>query len=107
MLPGKFGLAGKGALAMERKLAAILAADVVGYSAHMERDEAGTFERLRAGRKELFAPEIEETIGLCDRVRIMFRGNSIREFQKGEATKVDVALWVSGGDNTSLHHDGG
>jgi hypothetical protein len=25
---------------MERKLAAILAADVVGYSAHMERDEA-------------------------------------------------------------------
>jgi len=33
----------------------------------------------------------------------MFRGNSIREFQKGEATKVDVALWVSGGDSTSLH----
>jgi TolB-like protein/class 3 adenylate cyclase/Flp pilus assembly protein TadD len=43
---------------MERKLAAILAADVVGYSALMERDEAGTFERLRAGRKELFEPEI-------------------------------------------------
>src|SRR4051794_25605599 len=43
---------------MERKLATILAADVVGYSALMERDEAGTFERLRAGRKELFEPEI-------------------------------------------------
>lgn len=43
---------------MERKLAAILAADVVGYSALMERDEAGTFERLRAGRKELIEPEI-------------------------------------------------
>jgi class 3 adenylate cyclase len=43
---------------MERKLAAILAADVVGYSALMERDEAGTFERLRAGRKDLFEPEI-------------------------------------------------
>jgi TolB-like protein/class 3 adenylate cyclase/tetratricopeptide (TPR) repeat protein len=43
---------------MERKLSAILAADVVGYSALMERDEAGTFERLRAGRKELFEPEI-------------------------------------------------
>lgn len=43
---------------MDRKLAAILAADVVGYSALMERDEAGTFERLRAGRKELFEPEI-------------------------------------------------
>ena len=29
---------------MERKLAAILAADVVGYSRLMERDEATTFE---------------------------------------------------------------
>ncbi|TIL42415.1 MAG: adenylate/guanylate cyclase domain-containing protein [Mesorhizobium sp.] len=43
---------------MDRKLAAILAADVVGYSTLMERDEAGTFERLRAGRKDLFEPEI-------------------------------------------------
>ncbi|SFK51503.1 TolB amino-terminal domain-containing protein [Mesorhizobium albiziae] len=43
---------------MDRKLSAILAADVVGYSAQMERDEAGTFERLRAGRRELFEPEI-------------------------------------------------
>jgi adenylate cyclase len=43
---------------MERRLAAILAADVVGYSAHMERDEAGTYERLVADRKELFEPEI-------------------------------------------------
>ncbi|TIM69171.1 MAG: adenylate/guanylate cyclase domain-containing protein, partial [Mesorhizobium sp.] len=43
---------------MDRKLSAILAADVVGYSALMERDEAGTFERLRAGRKDLFEPEI-------------------------------------------------
>lgn len=43
---------------MERKLAAILAADVVGYSALMERDETGTFERLRAIRKDLFEPNI-------------------------------------------------
>ena len=43
---------------MERRLAAILAADVVGYSALMERDEAGTFGRLKARRKELFEPEI-------------------------------------------------
>jgi adenylate cyclase len=43
---------------MERRLAAILAADVVGYSRLMERDEADTFERLRAHRKELFEPEI-------------------------------------------------
>ena len=48
---------------MERKLAAILAADVVGYSALMERDEAGTFDRLKAGRKELFEPEIKKRHG--------------------------------------------
>ncbi len=48
---------------MERKLAAILAADVVGYSAQMERDEAGTFERLKAGRKELFEPAIAQHHG--------------------------------------------
>ncbi|WP_248447699.1 adenylate/guanylate cyclase domain-containing protein [Sinorhizobium meliloti] len=43
---------------MERRLSAILAADVVGYSALMERDEAATFERLRTRRTELFEPEI-------------------------------------------------
>jgi adenylate cyclase len=50
-------------IAMERKLAAILAADVVGYSAHMETDEAGTFDRVRAGREELFEPEIKKHHG--------------------------------------------
>jgi adenylate cyclase len=48
---------------MERRLAAILAADVVGYSRLMEQDEAGTFERLRAHRKELFEPEIAKHQG--------------------------------------------
>ena len=43
---------------MERKLAAILAADVVGYSAQMERDEAGTFARVTARRKDIFEPAI-------------------------------------------------
>jgi len=48
---------------MERKLAAILAADVVGYSALMETDEEGTFDRVQAGRKELFEPEIKKHHG--------------------------------------------
>src|SRR5260370_25304707 len=43
---------------MERKLAGILAADVVGYTRLMERNEADAFERLRVYRKELFEPEI-------------------------------------------------
>jgi adenylate cyclase len=43
---------------MERRLIAIIAADVVGYSRLMERDEAGTHERLKSARKDLFEPEI-------------------------------------------------
>jgi adenylate cyclase len=48
---------------MERRLTVILAADVVGYSALMERDEAGTYARLKAGREELFEPQIEHHHG--------------------------------------------
>jgi adenylate cyclase len=48
---------------MERKLAAILAADVVGYSRLMAVNEADTFDRLRAHRKELFEPEIAKHHG--------------------------------------------
>jgi TolB-like protein len=48
---------------MERRLAAILAADVVGYSRLMAENEADTFDRLRAHRKELFEPEIAKHRG--------------------------------------------
>ena len=40
---------------VQRRLAAILAADVVGYSRLMEADEAGTLDRLKALRREVFA----------------------------------------------------
>ena len=43
---------------MQRKLAAILSADVVGYSALMEADEAGTLERLKSNRAEIFDPQV-------------------------------------------------
>src|SRR5262245_54602674 len=59
---------------MERKLAAILAADVVGYSALMETDEAGTHERLKAGRHELFEPEIARHHG-----RVLSRASILPE----------------------------
>ncbi|MER9338060.1 hypothetical protein NKJ06_29545 [Mesorhizobium sp. M0293] len=49
---------------MDRKLAAILAADVVGYSAMMERDEAGTHLELRTCRQELFEPTIARHHGV-------------------------------------------
>ena len=42
----------------QRKLAAILAADVVGYSRLMGRDESGTLTRLREHRKERLEPAL-------------------------------------------------
>jgi adenylate cyclase len=41
-----------------RKLAAILAADVVGYSRLMGRDESGTLARLRKNRSEHLDPVV-------------------------------------------------
>ena len=48
---------------MERKLAAILAADVVGYSRLIAEDEARTLDALRALRRELFEPLVAEHRG--------------------------------------------
>jgi len=48
---------------LERRLAAILAADVVGYSRLMGVDEAGTLERLKSLRRELVQPKITEHKG--------------------------------------------
>jgi len=41
---------------VQRRLAAILAADVVGYSRLMERDETGTLAILKARRKDVLEP---------------------------------------------------
>ena len=43
---------------VQRRLAAILAADVVGYSRLMNADEIGTLEALKAHRRELTDPAI-------------------------------------------------
>src|SRR5207302_6073099 len=48
---------------VERRLAAILAADVAGYSRLMGEDEAGTLARLRSHRRELIDPKIAEHKG--------------------------------------------
>ena len=48
---------------VERRLAAILAADMVGYSRLMEADEAGTLARLRTHRLELIDPAIAKNKG--------------------------------------------
>jgi adenylate cyclase len=71
---------------MERKLAAILAADVVGYSALMERDEKGTHERLTAIRKELLEPEIARHHGRVFKLMAMACSpNSARSSMRSNA----------------------
>ena len=48
----------RGLLTASRRLAAVLAADVAGYSRLMGADEEGTLERLKALRRELLDPKI-------------------------------------------------
>jgi TolB-like protein/class 3 adenylate cyclase len=48
---------------VERRLAAILAADVAGFSALMERDEEGTYSRIGSLRREVIEPRLSEHHG--------------------------------------------
>jgi len=48
---------------VKRRLAAVLAADVAGYSRLMGADEEGTLERLKAHRSQLLDPKIKEHRG--------------------------------------------
>jgi adenylate cyclase len=48
---------------VQRKLAAILAADVVGFSSLMERDEEGTYARVGRLRREVIEPRLSEQRG--------------------------------------------
>jgi adenylate cyclase len=50
-------------MASVRRLTAILAADVAGYSRLMGADEEGTHERLKSHVRELIEPKIEEHRG--------------------------------------------
>ncbi|HYU14296.1 MAG TPA: hypothetical protein VEK82_17090, partial [Stellaceae bacterium] len=48
---------------VERRLAAILAGDIAGYSRLMGADEEGTLDRLKALRRDLVDPKIKEHRG--------------------------------------------
>jgi class 3 adenylate cyclase/TolB-like protein/Tfp pilus assembly protein PilF len=48
---------------IERRLAAVLAADVVGYSGLIERDESGTRTRLNAAFEAIIVPALERHRG--------------------------------------------
>jgi hypothetical protein len=70
-------------MSQSRRLAAILAADVAGYSRLMGEDEEGTLARLKAIRRELADPKIKEHHGRIvkttgDGLLLEFAASSIR-----------------------------
>src|SRR5258705_9932427 len=98
----------------QRRLAAILAADVVGYSSLMESDETGTLTRLRTLRANIFDPSVAAHSGRM--VKLMGDGalvefasaidavtcavdiqKSVREHNAGEAA--DKGIWFRIGIN--------
>jgi len=79
---------------MERRLAAILAADVVGYSRLVREDEAGTLTALKGHLEKLIEPKIAEHNGRI--VKLMGDG-LLAEFSSAvEAVQcaVEIQYWV-------------
>lgn len=75
---------------MERRLAAILAADVAGYSRLMGEDEAGTFAALKARRKEILEPLVTRHRGRI--VKLMGDGALIEFPSAVSAVECAVAV---------------
>src|SRR5499427_7919834 len=102
---------------VERRLAAILAADVAGYSRLMGADEEGTLARLKTLRRELADPKIKEHRGrivkttgdglliefasVVDAVRCaveMQRGMADREPEVPEERRIRFRMGINLGD---------
>jgi class 3 adenylate cyclase len=86
-------LRGEGEVILERRLAAILAADVVGYTRLMGADEAGTLERLTELRKAILEPLIDQHHGRI--VKLMGDGLLVEFASVVEALACAVA-WQDG-----------
>ncbi len=75
---------------MERRLAAILAADVVGYSRLIREDEAGTLAALKVHREQLIEPKVSERKGRI--VKLMGDGLLIEFPSAVEAVQCAVEI---------------
>src|SRR5258707_7537907 len=78
---------------MERRLAAIFAADVAGYSRLVGADEEGTLARLSSHRRELIEPKIAEHQGRL--VKIM--GDGVLAEFASPVKAVRCAIYVQHG----------
>ena len=107
-----------------RRLAAILAADVAGYSRLMGADEEGTHERLKAHLRELIEPKIAEQRGrivkntgdgflaefasVVDAVRcavVMQRGMGERNAETPREERIEFRIGINLGDVIVEPHD--
>ncbi len=75
---------------MQRRLAAIVATDVVGYSRLMEADEEGTLTRLKALRREIVEPAIAEHSGRL--VKLIGDGALVEFASALDATRCALAI---------------
>jgi len=75
---------------MERRLAAILVADMVGYSRLVEADEAGTLAALKERRKIILEPLVKEHHGRI--VKLMGDGVLVEFASAVNAVKAALAL---------------
>jgi class 3 adenylate cyclase len=87
-----------------RRLAAIVAADVVGYSCLMGRDENGTLARLKAHRTERFEPTWRTTATATAIFQIAarlgafglgIRDVAVRNSHVGSNIVLTAILWVA------------
>src|SRR6516164_3557573 len=109
---------------VERRLAAILAADVAGYSRLMGADEEGTHERLKGHLQELVNPKIADHRGrivkntgdgflaefasVVDAVRCAVqiqRGMAEREAEVSEERQIRFRIGINLGDVIVEAHD--
>ena len=104
----------------QRRLAAIVSTDVVGYSRLMGQDESGTLAALKAHRRELIDPKIVEYAGrivkttgdgmliefpsVVDAVRCSVdvqRGMQERNAQIAEGERIELRVGINVGDLNS------
>ena len=109
---------------VDRRLAAIFAGDIAGYSRLMGIDEEGTLRQLKAHRKELFDPKITEHRGrivkttgdgmlvefvsVVDAVRCAVeiqRGMAERNAEVPAATRIEFRIGINVGDIISDAND--
>ena len=76
--------------APQRRLAAILAADVVGYSRMMQADEASTLAGLKSRRTEILKPLVSKHHGRI--IKVMGDGVLVEFVSAVEAVNCAIAL---------------